>query len=124
MTYSETYSCNPSNCFVSMFPVITQLKPNILILLGDNVYADKMAGFSPLRSPADIKEAYDSLSLNPEWITLWNSIGWNNILTTIDDHDYGENNGDKHFRFKKQSQQYYWEFMRVAENSSIRQQSG
>lgn len=43
---------------------------------------------------------------------------------TFDDHDYGINNGDKHFIHRNASQQLFWDFQKVSKDSLRRKQNG
>lgn len=83
-------------CFV----VINLRRPDKLLLMGDNIYADirdfskmyKMFSKHSIFLPADpdhLRDQYKLLADHPGFQRAVQTLGWENILATYDDHDYG-----------------------------------
>lgn len=116
-------SCNNANK-KSMWPVIESINPQKLILLGDNIYLDDRQ-YHNLSPEETLKVGYKTWLANKEWISLSKSLnGWDNIMLTFDDHDFGRDNCDKHLEFKNLSQQYFWDKTQVPSSSPLRLQNG
>lgn len=118
-------SCNNPNT-QSIWSKIEEFKPSRLILLGDNMYADKKdATFKNQKSSVSIIEAqYDLIKEDTGWKKLFNYLGgWNNIDVTYDDHDYGINNGAKNFHLKDPSQTAFWNFIEETNADKLNQDS-
>lgn len=80
--------------------LVTELKPDLFIYLGDNVYNDS-------GKPGSLRRCYEMLGEKPEFIRLKKSV---NILATWDDHDYGLNNSGKENHYKEDSKKIFLEF--------------
>ncbi len=84
-------SCNKVE-YVDIWEPIANSHPQSLVLLGDTIYADKrMANgkfeFSSLES---MSKSYDSITNLESFKKLLLAVnGWDNIMATYDDHDYG-----------------------------------
>jgi hypothetical protein len=88
--------------------LIDSFDPDHLVLLGDNIYADKIVGHFDDNTPMVIEEEYRYLSQMPEFQTLLDHVSdWS---LTYDDHDYGVNNADKTFPHRNISQLLFWDF--------------
>ena len=94
-------SCNTPNR-PAMWPLIEEFHPDTLLLLGDNIYADREPGGMPRKvvSPLVIQDMYNRVSTDDTFRSLVSTV---DLMATIDDHDYGQNNGDKNFAFKVES---------------------
>jgi len=106
--------------------ILEQSRPQDLILLGDNMYADHRGwtGFSP-SDAENLQRQYQLLAQNIDFKLLVDSLGGiEKISATFDDHDYGINNGDSTFPLRNLSQTFFWDFLRVPMGSPIREQSG
>lgn len=120
-------SCN--NVFYrALWSRIEQALPNKLILLGDTIYADfylnRKSCFDDTKLQ-DIKQQYKALGEDVEWRSLLSTLGgFQNIIATFDDHDYGVNNADRTFPFRNESQQLFWDFIQLSSDSPARKQSG
>ena len=80
-------SCfNPARSDV-IFAVINNTQADVLLLLGDNVYAEKETADIELPS---LKAAYAALAASPAFADLRRDMP---LLVTWDDHDYGVNDG-------------------------------
>jgi alkaline phosphatase D len=97
---------------------------------GDNIYGDQMGVRHTPASPQDLQEQYTLLEQDDEWKDLVEyiepnpNITYQNIIATYDDHDYGINNGDGTYKYKRESQQLFQNFMKIEQNSYYRVQSG
>ena len=132
-------SCNNADR-MGLWANIEATSPHSLILLGDNVYADRKQGlykgydfvvgsrFLPA-SDEDFARQYRLLSGDPQFQSLVHSLGGmlggdGNVRGIYDDHDYGINNGDRTYANKVSSQKYFLDFLEVPLESPRRQLSG
>lgn len=98
---------------------IAKLHPELLILLGDTMYADLDKS---KKVDADrIRESYGKLEGEAAFAALKKSTP---ILATWDDHDYGKNDGDFRFPLKNESQQIFLDFLNVPKDSPRRTRQG
>lgn len=114
---------------IGVWPLIQETQPDQLILLGDNIYADKFQGFNSQGSvfkeggPKEIQEQYDLLNNDTAFADMIDALGgWDNVIATYDDHDYGINNGDKTFEHRNSSMSLFWDFTKTPTDSPKRQQ--
>jgi alkaline phosphatase D len=70
---------------------IAGLHPDLLLLIGDNVYADT-------DNPARMRGAYADLAANADYRALVAAVP---VLATWDDHDYGDNDAGAEWGFKR-----------------------
>ena len=118
---------------------IQSFHPNRLVLLGDQVYADRnpRAGsnvdisiiqlchckYSFRRNHNSfhqvasfiktVRKRYEAFSSNPNWMSLVNSLhGW---MATFDDHDFGGNNANMNFPFRNESQALFRAFAQTTD---------
>ncbi len=71
-------------------------KPQLLLLLGDNIYLEE----GEFGNVPKIEAKYQRLLLSEPFRRLYDS---GRILATWDDHDFGENNSDSDYKFRPQS---------------------
>ncbi len=77
---------------------VNKLNPDLILLLGDNVYVDNLDFINPKKVTAqDIWLRYVSTIRT---VPLYNQRKLVPVLATWDDHDYGLNNSDKNFSSK------------------------
>ena len=98
---------------------IGKLQPELLVLLGDTMYAD--LDKSKKVDPNRIRETYGKLDGEGEFAKLKKAVP---ILATWDDHDFGKNDGDARFAFKDESQQIFLDFFGVPKDSPRRARKG
>lgn len=98
---------------------IGKLQPDLLVLLGDTMYAD--LDKSKKVDPNRIRETYGKLDGEAEFAKLKKTVP---ILATWDDHDFGKNDGDARFPFKDESQQIFLDFFGVPKDSPRRTRKG
>ncbi len=107
-------SCNKQNIENVFWDDILKEEADVWIWGGDNIYADtdnmnEMR--SMYRKQLDIP-GYKSLRFQLPIIGTW------------DDHDYGKNDAGVEYKFKKQSQQLFLDFMGVSDSDKRRTQEG
>ncbi len=88
--------------------------PDLVVLLGDNVYAD--AGVE-----ADLERAYAGLGDSPGFRRMSAAAP---ILAVWDDHDYGRNDVGKEFELKEASKRIMLDFFAEPADSPRRQRPG
>lgn len=123
-------SCNDARLAQPLWPRILSRRPDVWIWGGDNIYADRLepwrllGGRHPFR-PADkayLRGIYETQFNEPGYAQLVNSSV--PIVGTWDDHDYGENDGNKHFDGKTWSQAAFLDFLQEPPHSARRSQEG
>ncbi len=112
-------SCADQDKPVPIFDTIAAAKPELLLLIGDNIYAD--LDKSRKVTPEVIKEKYDILEKLPAFQKLKATCP---ILATWDDHDLGKNDGGTDFALKAESQKLFLDFFGAAADDPRRQQEG
>jgi hypothetical protein len=91
-----------------IWDVLAQKNPEYLLMIGDNVYADQTSHrkFSAA-TPKDIWERYIDARLSYPIFFQKKLIP---IHAIWDDHDYGINNGNSDFKYRKESQEIFEAF--------------
>src|SRR5436305_1258001 len=79
---------------------IVAAKPELFLMLGDNIYADT-------EDMALMRKMYAQLAAQPGFKKLRGACP---ILATWDDHDYGGNDAGAEYPKKKESQQLFLDF--------------
>ena len=97
-----------------VWQAINELKPQLFIFTGDNVYADTA-------DPAKLQESYELLAAEPEFAKLRAGTP---ILATWDDHDYGKNDAGEEFEGKQAAKDAFMEFFNTPEDSPLRKRGG
>ncbi|MGI9474765.1 MAG: alkaline phosphatase D family protein [Rubripirellula sp.] len=88
--------------------------PDLILFLGDNVYADT-------EDMAEMRACYDRLDANSDFGRMRAQFP---ILATWDDHDYGVNDGGDDYPQREASEQEFLRFWQVPEDSPIRSRPG
>ncbi len=103
-----------ASCMDDAHPLSTQIwqdlakaEPDALFLLGDNVYADKGKGLTGISSLQTLWERYAETRRTLSLFFLPRLIP---TFATWDDHDYGQNDGDRTFRFRSESKEVFRAF--------------
>ena len=112
-------SCADQGKPLPIYGAIVDAKPDLLLLLGDNIYADLDRGRKV--TPEVIKEKYDILAGLPEWQRLKAACP---MLATWDDHDFGKNDGGAEFEIKDESQKLFHDFFGTPADSPRRSRKG
>src|SRR5262245_15045829 len=101
-------SCADQDRPLPIFDTIAAAKPELLLLIGDNVYADLDRNRKV--TPEVIKEKYDTLAKLPGYRKLKATC---RILATWDDHDFGKNDAGGEWLLKDESQKLFLDFFEV-----------
>ena len=107
-------SCSKQTKDQPILDVILRTNPDLMIYLGDNIYADT-------RLPGRMRAKYARLARRPEFARLQQGVP---IVSTWDDHDYGTNDGNKLYEMKEASKAAFMDFWGVPESSERRQRPG
>lgn len=107
-------SCNRVELPQPLWNPIMAHKPDLWIWLGDNIYGDTT-------NMDVLKYKYDLQKQKPDYQRLWASVP---VIGIWDDHDYGKNDGDATFPYKKESQQRMLEFLNEPASSPRWKQEG
>jgi len=114
-------SCADQNKPCPIWETIIAAKPDLAILLGDNIYADLDDGKLKPADPAKIAKSYADLAKLPAWQKLKDTTP---ILATWDDHDYGHNDAGAEWEHKDAAQKLFLDFFDVPADSPRRTQKG
>ncbi|CRG99333.1 alkaline phosphatase, putative [Plasmodium relictum] len=85
---------------------IEKIKPQLMLWIGDYFYSD----CSELKC---LDEAYDYIKKDPFYLRLKEKFIIDGIY---DDHDYNKNNGDRLYKYKKESKKKYLDYLNVDKN--------
>lgn len=97
-----------------IWEAIVAQKPDLFLLLGDNIYGDT-------EDMTVLKDKYAKLAAVPGYQKLLKTCP---VLATWDDHDYGVNDGGADFPRRAESQQVFLDFFGVPKESPRRKQAG
>lgn len=97
-----------------IWKAISEVRPQLFIFMGDNVYADTA-------DPAKLKESYGNLAAIPEFAMLREETP---IVATWDDHDYGRNDAGAEWGGKDASKEAFMAFFNTPDNSPLRKRGG
>ena len=101
-------SCNdPRRNSENMFSAIEKRQPDLFLMLGDNIYGDT-------DDMTLLKEKYQELADTPAFASLRES---SPLLAIWDDHDYGVNDGGRHYAKKLESEQIFLDFFEPGQQS-------
>ena len=107
-------SCANENRPQPIWDAINELKPQLFIFTGDNVYADTA-------DPAKLRASYEKLSAIPGFAALRAAVP---VIGTWDDHDYGKNDAGVEFAGKGAAKDAFMEFFATPEDSPLRERGG
>ena len=111
-------SCNSQHHEQQPFwPIIQSRNPTSFVWAGDAVYADdRKEGKRVLdASPDYLRHLLQEQRSEPGYKALLDS--GVNIFGTVDDHDYGTNNGDKTFPWRRENAIEYVDFLDLPKDS-------
>ena len=101
-------SCGHQTNPLPVFDVIVKHKPDLFIFLGDNIYGDT-------EDMNVLKAKYQQLATKPTFQNLKKNVP---IIATWDDHDYGINDGGRHYPKKEASKEIFLHFFNEPKNSN------
>lgn len=107
-------SCLKQNRPQPIWESVLSKKPDIFVLLGDNIYGDT-------RDMQKLKDKWKEFSSVPGFKKLRQN---SRVLAIWDDHDYGENDAGKEFPKKVESQNIFLDFLNEPANSLRRKTPG
>jgi alkaline phosphatase D len=113
-------SCSDQEKPLPIFDRIVDLKPDLYLAMGDNIYAD-LKPEPGLDEMASLRRKYEKLAAVPGWQKLLAACP---ILATWDDHDFGKNDVGVEYAKKDESQAIFLDFFRVPKDSPRRAQKG
>jgi len=114
-------SCADQNKPCPIWDAMTAAKPDLTILLGDNIYADVDGKKLKPATPEKIARCYQELAAL-ESFKKFRAVA--PILATWDDHDYGHNDAGVEWEHKDAAQKLFLDFFNVPEDSPRRKQNG
>ena len=107
-------SCSDEDEPQPMWKYIVANEADIWVWLGDMIYGDS-------GNPEVLRKKYNEQLNNKEYQKLQKTTP---IIGIWDDHDYGVNDGDKHFPIKKESKELMLDFLNVADDAEVRNREG
>jgi alkaline phosphatase D len=107
-------SCNKQDLPQPLWNPILANDPDVFIWGGDNIYADT-------EDMEKLEADYNTQLANEGYKKL---LAKTEVLATWDDHDYGENDGGASWKYKRESQQKFLDFLNVPENDKRRERAG
>lgn len=84
--------------------------PDAILMLGDNVYADRRKQDRWVYGPEHLEAAYQTLAANPGFQAWREQVP---LLATWDDHDYGLNDAGAEYQYKTDAQRQFLNFWNV-----------
>jgi alkaline phosphatase D len=114
-------SCADQNKKCPIWDTMVQAKPDMTILLGDNIYADIENGRLKPSNPEKMAQCYKELLALESFQKLRAMAP---LLATWDDHDYGNNDAGEEWLHKDDAQKQFLDFMNVPADSPRRKQKG
>jgi len=107
-------SCARENRPMPIWSAISSFKPDVLLMLGDNVYGDT-------EDMAVLRGKYDLLAADRGFGAIRNTVP---IVAVWDDHDYGVNDGGREYPMRKESQQVFLDFFGIPAEAVVRSREG
>lgn len=114
-------SCADQNKPCPIWEKVVDSKPDLLVLLGDNIYADVEDGKLKPSTPEKMKACYAELAKVAAFAKLRETVP---ILATWDDHDFGNNDAGEEWVHKDDAQTQFLDFFGVPADSPRRKQKG
>ncbi len=107
-------SCAKQDKPQPIWDAVVEMKPQLFIFLGDNIYGDT-------EDMALLKSKWGQLDAQPGYEKLKQTC---RVIGTWDDHDYGANDAGVEYPKKRESQQLFLDFLRVPADHPRRRQEG
>ena len=114
-------SCADQNKPCPVWDKVADAKPDLLVLLGDNIYADIENGKVKPSEPEKMARCYKELAAVPAFKRLH---GGTYTLATWDDHDYGYNDAGEEWVHKDDAQKQFHDFFGTPADSPRRTRKG
>ena len=100
-------SCANQNTPMPILQAVRERKPDLFVMLGDNVYGDADSGDPSL---PELRDAYATVAHHSDFRPLSTEIP---VLPIWDDHDYGDNDEGGDFPFRAEAERIFESFWRV-----------
>lgn len=107
-------SCAKQDRPMPIWSAVSGFKPDLLLLLGDNVYGDT-------EDMAVLRGKYDLLAADRGFGAIRNTVP---IVAVWDDHDYGVNDGGREYPMRRESQQVFLDFFGIPADAPVRTREG
>lgn len=107
-------SCANQRWQQPIWDTIATHKPDLFILMGDNVYIDST-------NPEEMEQAYQALANEPHFSQFRKEVP---IVATWDDHDYGISDSGKEFQGKHETKKAFIKFFNYPELKQMDPQQG
>lgn len=114
-------SCADQNKPCPVWDKVVAAKPDLLVLLGDNIYADVVDNKLKPSTPERMAACYAELAKVLAFKTLRENTY---MMATWDDHDYGNNDAGEGWVHKDDAQKQFLDFFGVPADSPRRRQKG
>lgn len=101
------------------WPSILKNDPQFYLLIGDQVYVDIYA-MRYLNIPADERQIWQRYISARNSLALYRQQKLKPVYAIWDDHDYGQNNGDKNYQFKTEAKKIMRTFFPLANYENIK----
>ncbi len=109
-------SCNNQRKAQSHWATILAQKPQLMVMMGDNVYGDLDA-----QGPSHLAAAYGELRQGAQFRAFTAAMP---IEAIWDDHDYGANDGDASYEHAADAKKQFLEFWHVPKDDVRRRRAG
>lgn len=107
-------SCARQDRPMPVWSAIDGFRPDVLLLLGDNVYGDT-------EDMAELRRRYDLLAADRGFGAIRNTVP---IVAVWDDHDYGVDDGGREYPLRRRSQQVFLDFFGIPADAAVRARDG
>ena len=107
-------SCAKQDKPQPVWDAVVELKPQLFIFLGDNIYGDSI-------DMDVLKAKYTMLANQPGFQKLKQTCP---VVGTWDDHDFGANDAGAEYPMKREAQQVFLDFFEVPKDDPRRRQEG
>ncbi len=114
-------SCATQQNACPIWNEVNEYKPDLLLLLGDNIYADVVDGRLVPSTPERIREAYELLRKDNGFAQVQKNTP---IMAVWDDHDFGNNDAGVEWVHKDVSAEIFHDFFGTPKDSPKRKQQG
>jgi alkaline phosphatase D len=114
-------SCADQNKPCPIWEKVADAKPDLLVLLGDNIYADIENGKLKPSTPDKMADCYKVLAADAGFKRVRETAY---LMATWDDHDYGNNDAGEEWLHKDDAQKQFLDFLGTPAESPRRKQKG
>jgi alkaline phosphatase D len=107
-------SCIRQNRPQPIWKAVAAFRPDVLLLLGDNIYGDT-------EDMQVLRDKYAQLAANEGFAALRRDVP---LVAVWDDHDFGANDAGREYPRRRESQQVFLDFLGVPADAPLRRQEG